>query len=61
MPARKIKNKDGTYRVVTPNGVHAKSTTLANANKQVRLLNGIEHNPEFAKQVRKRAAAKKKA
>lgn len=42
MPAkiRKVGNK---YQVRTPNGVHAKGTTLAKAKKQQRLLNAIDH------------------
>lgn len=43
MPARKIKNRDGTYRVVSSGGVHAKSTSKAKAEAQIRLLNAIEH------------------
>lgn len=40
----RIKKVDG-YQVSTPNQVHAKSTTLAKAKAQERLLNAIEHNP----------------
>ncbi len=43
MPARIIKNKDGSYKVVTPNGVHARSTSLPKAQAQVRLLNAVDH------------------
>lgn len=43
MPYRKIKLADGTYKVISPNGVHSKHTTLSNANKQIRLLQGVEH------------------
>ena len=42
MPA-KITKSDGGYRVATPNGVHAKHTTLEKAKKQQRLLNAIDH------------------
>ena len=38
----KIKKVDG-YQVSTPNRVHAKHTTLANAKRQAKLLNAIEH------------------
>lgn len=31
------------YRVTGPSGVHAKSTTKAKAEAQIRLLRGIEH------------------
>ncbi len=44
MPARIIKNKDGSYKVVTPNGTHAKSTSLEKAQSQVRLLNAVDHS-----------------
>lgn len=43
MPAEVIKKSNGRYMVRTPNGVHAKSTTLAKAKKQQRLLNAIDH------------------
>jgi hypothetical protein len=43
MPVKITQNSDGTYRVATPNGVHAKRTTKANATKQKRLLNAIDH------------------
>ena len=43
MPAKITKNSNGTYRVATPNGVHAKSTTKGKAESQVRLLNAIDH------------------
>jgi len=37
-----IRKVDG-YRVSTPHGVKAKSTTAAKAKKQKRLLNAVEH------------------
>lgn len=37
---KKIKNR---YQVSTPNAVHAKSTTKAKAEAQMRLLNAVEH------------------
>lgn len=43
MPATISKNPDGSFRVSTPNGVHAKHTTAKNAKKQKRLLNAIDH------------------
>lgn len=43
MPVKVQKNKGGSYRVSTPNGVKAKHTTKAKAAKQKRLLNAIEH------------------
>lgn len=36
----------------------AKNTTKANAEAQVRLLQGIKHNPKFAAKVRRRARRK---
>lgn len=43
MPVTISKNKKGGYTVKTPNGVHAKNTSLANAKAQERLLNAVEH------------------
>ena len=43
MPAKARKNDSGGYSVSTPNGVHAKDTTKAKAEAQVRLLNAIDH------------------
>lgn len=37
----------GEYRVATPGGVKAKHTTKKKAMAQRRLLNAIEHNPDF--------------
>ena len=54
MPAYKIALPRGRYRVKTPNAVHAKSTSKKKAEAQVRLLNAIEHNPEFKMKLRKR-------
>jgi len=42
MPVRIVKVKGG-YSIRTPNGVHAKKTTLAKAKRQVRLLNAVDH------------------
>ncbi len=46
MPAKVIKNKGGSYRVVTPNAVHAKHTTKEKALAQQRLLNAVDHGWE---------------
>jgi hypothetical protein len=35
-----------SYKVTSPNGVKAKSTTKSKAKKQVRLLNAIDHGFE---------------
>lgn len=46
MPVR-ISKSNGGYRVSTPHGTKAKHTTYAKAKAQERLLNAIEHNPDF--------------
>ena len=43
MPAKVRKNPDGTYRVETPEGTSARSTTKEKAEAQARLLNAREH------------------
>lgn len=43
MPVKTTALGGGRYRVSTPNGVHAKSTTKEKAKKQARLLNAVEH------------------
>lgn len=43
MPAKITKNKDGSFKVTTPNAVHAKGTTKEKAEAQVRLLNAVDH------------------
>jgi len=43
MPAKIKKLPSGKYMVMTPNEVHAKSTTKEKAEAQARLLNAIEH------------------
>ena len=53
MPVKISKNKGGSYRVSTPGGVKAKHTTKAKAKAQERLLNAVEHNPDFKKRVMK--------
>jgi len=47
MPAKVRPTGKGTYRVTTPGGVKSKGTTLRKAKAQQRLLNAIEHNPDF--------------
>lgn len=54
MPASKIALPHGKFMVRTPNAVHAKGTTKEKANKQIRLLNAIEHNPEFKMKLRRK-------
>jgi hypothetical protein len=53
MPVSIKKNKGGGYQVRTPNGIKSRNTTKAKAVKQERLLNAIEHNPDFKKRVMK--------
>lgn len=49
------KNK---FRVQSPTGtVHAKGTSLKNAKAQQRLLNAIEHNPDFKPRKARRKGA----
>ena len=43
MPEKLTANSDGTYKVTGPHGVHAKNSTKANAEAQMRLLNAIDH------------------
>ena len=43
MPVKVRKLKDGTYRVSTPSGVKAKSTTKKKAEAQKRLLQAVDH------------------
>jgi hypothetical protein len=43
VPVKITKLKNGKYKVATPNGTHAKSTTKAKAEAQRRLLNAVEH------------------
>lgn len=53
MPVTIKSNSKGGYSVSTPHGVKAKNTSYENAKAQERLLNGIEHNPEFAAKIKK--------
>lgn len=57
MPAKTTALGGGRYRVSTPNGVHAKSTTKEKAMAQSRLLNAIDHGyqPDKAKKKGKPA------
>ncbi len=43
MPVKITRLKGGKVRVSTPHGTKAKSTTMAKAKKQERLLNAVEH------------------
>ena len=44
MPVKIRKVKKGKYQVSTPGGIKSKGSTLANAKKQKRLLNAVEHS-----------------
>jgi len=54
MPVKIIKTGKGNFRVATPGGVKAKSTTKAKAKAQERLLNALEHNPNFTPRKKKK-------
>lgn len=47
MPVTKKKLPSGKVRVSTPGGVKAKATTKKKADAQARLLNAVEHDPNF--------------
>jgi hypothetical protein len=48
----KMSKSDGKYRVSTPGGTKAKSTTKAKAESQARLLRGVEHGWKPSKRGR---------
>jgi hypothetical protein len=52
MPYRKRKLPSGKYRVTGPSGVHAKSTTKAKAEAQIRIMEQAEHGKEKTKKKR---------
>jgi len=54
MPVKITKIAGGKYRVSTPGGTKAKHTTKKKAMAQERLLNAMEHNPEFKKRMEAR-------
>jgi hypothetical protein len=47
MPVTKKKLPSGKVQVKTPGGVKAKGTTVKKAEAQERLLNAVDHNPNF--------------
>jgi hypothetical protein len=53
MPYRIEKLNEGGFKVVSPHGVKAKHTTKRKAKAQERLLNAIEHNPDFTPRKKK--------
>ena len=52
MPVKVTKTPRG-YRVSTPGGVKSKGTTKAKALSQERLLNAVEHDPNFKPRKKK--------
>jgi hypothetical protein len=54
----KIRKVDG-YRVSTPHGVKAKHTSKKKAMSQQRLLNAVEHNPNFKPHKKKKSSSPK--
>ncbi len=57
MPYKTIKTSDG-YTNTSPHGVKGRHMTKENAKSQIRLLQGIEHNPEFAAMIRRKGKSK---
>lgn len=55
----KVKKVDG-YRVSTPGGVKAKHTTKTKAERQARLLRGVEHGWKPTGKPAKRGKKRKK-
>jgi phosphatidylserine decarboxylase len=53
MPYSMKKTKSGKYSVSSPNMVHSKGTTKEKAKSQMRLLNAVEHNPNWKPSGRK--------
>ena len=53
MPVKIKKLKSGKVRVSTPNGIKSRSTTPEKAKAQERLLNALEHNPNFKPRKKK--------
>tara|TARA_B100001093_G_C26681871_1_gene950818 strand:+ start:194 stop:412 length:219 start_codon:yes stop_codon:yes gene_type:complete len=58
---RKVRNKP-CYKVYNPDTkkVFAKCTTKEQAQKQMRLLRGLQNNKDFAKRVRERGMSVRK-
>jgi len=61
MPVRTRRLKSGKVQVRTPGGVKSKGSTPANAVKQVRLLNAIEHGYKPTGKPASNSASQKKA
>lgn len=54
MPYKLARQRNHKYTTSSPNGVKGRNMTLGNAKKQIRLLEAIEHNPEFKMKLRKK-------
>lgn len=54
MPVKLKKLPSGKVQVSTPNGVKSKATTPDKAKRQERLLNAIEHDPDFKPRGKKK-------
>lgn len=57
----KIERRKSCYRVVNKKNkkVHSKCSTKRNASRQFRLLNALEHNPDFIPRAQSRSRRKK--
>jgi hypothetical protein len=55
MPVSVTKNSGGKYKVATPHGVKAKSTSFLKAMSQKRLLNAVEHGWKPTKAAKRRS------
>lgn len=59
MPATVRKKPGGRFQVRTPGGVKSKGTTFRKAKAQQRLLNAIEHDPNFVPRKKKKKGARR--
>jgi len=53
----KVRKSNGGYSVTSPHGTKAKRTSKKKAEAQVRLLQAIEHNPDFRPRKKKHHSA----
>lgn len=61
MPVKKKKLASGKVQVSTPHGIKSYGTTPAKARAQERLLNAIEHNPDFKPRSKKGRKKRRKS
>ena len=54
MPVQIIPLGNGRYQVRTPNRIHARSTTRANADRQAKIINAADAGHPFTGKKRKR-------